>query len=142
MSTDVRTRLDAARPKLAASASTVITLPFLAILGLSAGWPVFAGTLLLAVAGVLVGAAAPQSRGAVIVAAVMAVVGAFGIAQSEAAGAGLLLAPVLGIAAGLVYPGGPFSVLGWDRRPDFTPKPGEHIEDPAESSLPRMASAE
>src|SRR5687767_15866221 len=116
MNTDVRTRLDAARPKLAASASTIITLPFLAILGVSAGWPVFAGTLLLAVAGVLAGAAAPKSRGAAIVAAVMAVIGAFGIAQSESAGAGLLLAPVLGIAAGFVYPGGPFSVLGWDRR--------------------------
>src|SRR4051794_27897317 len=59
MTTDLRTRIDAARPKLAASASTIITLPFLAILGLSAGWPLFVGTLVLAVAGVLLSAAAP-----------------------------------------------------------------------------------
>src|SRR5262245_51176439 len=74
------TRLDIARPKLAASASTVITLPFLAILGLSEGWPVFLATLVLAVGGVLLGALAPKSRGTVIVAAFMVVVGAFGIA--------------------------------------------------------------
>jgi peptidoglycan/xylan/chitin deacetylase (PgdA/CDA1 family) len=142
MATDITTRLDAARPKLAASASTVITLPFFAILGLSAGWPSFLGTLVLVIGGVLLGAAAPKSRGAVVLAAAMVVVAAFGIAQSQSSGSGVVLAPVLGIAAGLVWPGGPFSVLGWDRRPDFAPKPGEHIEEPDEPSFPRMGTAE
>jgi peptidoglycan/xylan/chitin deacetylase (PgdA/CDA1 family) len=133
-------RLEAARPRIATSASTVITLPFFAILGLSGGWLLFAGTLILAIAGVLVGASAPKSRGAVVLAGAMVVIGAFGIAQSENGGAGLLLAPVLGIASGFVWPGGPLSVLGWDRRSDFTARPGEHVPD--EPSLPRMGTWE
>jgi peptidoglycan/xylan/chitin deacetylase (PgdA/CDA1 family) len=53
----------------------------------------------------------------------------------------LLLAPVLGLAAGFVWPGGPASVLGWDRRPDFTPEPGEHVEEPPDPR-PRLGSIE
>jgi peptidoglycan/xylan/chitin deacetylase (PgdA/CDA1 family) len=140
MATDLTSRLEELRPRLAASAATVITLPFFAILGLSEGWPLFLGTVLLAVAGVLLGAAAPKSRGAVVTAAVIVVVAAFGIAQSENGGAGLLLAPVLGLAAGFVWPGGPLSVLGWDRRPDFKAEPGEHIPEPSQASL--MGTAE
>src|SRR4051812_265982 len=109
MISDLTSRLDQLRPRLAASASTAITLPFFAILGLSGGWPLFVGTLVLAIGGVLLGASAPKSRGAVIVAAAMVVVAALGIAQSENGGAGLLLAPALGIAAGFVWPGGPMS---------------------------------
>lgn len=142
MATDLMPRLDSVRPRLAASASTVITLPFFAILGLSGGWALFAGTLILAIAGVLLGACAPKSRGAVVLAAVMVAVGAFGIAQSENGGAGLLLAPVLGIAAGFVFPGGPLAVLGWDRELDVPGKPGEHIEEPDEPSFTRMGTWE
>src|SRR6476661_10091864 len=99
MASDLMSRLDKARPRLAASTSTVITLPFFAILGLSGGWLLFAGTLILSIAGVLLGASVPKSRGAVVLAGVMVAIGAFGIAQSENGGAGLLFAPVLGIAA-------------------------------------------
>ena len=128
MLTDASRRLEALRPRLAVSASCAIGLPFLGMLGLSAGWVQFLITLVMVVAGVLVGAAAPKSRaGAVVAAAIVAVV-AFGIAQSESPGAGIVMSGPLGLAVGLLWPSGPASVLGWDRRPEYTARRDEDLQ--------------